>query len=106
MFWGIVSYWVEWHCDNFTEKYIQTIIGEFVIKSHEFGGTLCKLGSSGVYFLIMDFSVRHYVWKNVIIWVHYVTSFGREAHVLVKAITEYSRGMIIVGADAMQWQKQ
>jgi len=98
----IVSYWVEWQCNNFTEKYIQTIIGKFVIKSHEFGGTLCKLGISSVYFLIMDFSVRHYVWKNVIIQVHYVTSFGREAYVLVKAITEYSRGMIIVGTDAMQ----
>ena len=63
----IVSYWVEWHCDNFTEKYIQTIIEEFVIKSHEFGSTLCKLEISSVYFLIMDLSVRHYVWKNVII---------------------------------------
>ena len=35
----IVSYWVEWHCDNFTEEYIHTIIGKFVIKRHELEGT-------------------------------------------------------------------
>ena len=58
----IVSYWVEWHCDNFTEEYIHTIIENFVIKSHEFGGTLCKLGTPSVYFLIMDFPLRYYVW--------------------------------------------
>ena len=58
----IASYWVGQHYDNFTEEYIYAIIEKFVIKSREFGGTLCKLGIPSVYFLIMDFLVRYYVW--------------------------------------------
>ena len=34
-----MSYWVEWHCDNFTEKYIQTIIGRFAIRFMNVGYT-------------------------------------------------------------------